>query len=201
MREPFPNTGRATPTRLALSVALLLGAGCSAVATQLPSGQQALSPESGAAIGRLSFINTRRKIAVERFELAAVQVGSGKKFRIQFAPDGAPENGGSFFVSLPAGQYRLTEWLATAGDQQWAGADIGLAIDVVGGEVVCVGALFVKPNERRRFSLDDEAPSETMVRDECPALTELLRQRSPALTDAPVVRIARRVVTRRAGGT
>jgi hypothetical protein len=199
MRQPFSNTVRATLARVALAAALL--GGCSVVASQLPSGQQALPADSGAAIGRLSFINTRRKIAVERFELAAVQVGSGKKFRIQFTPDGAPENGGSFFVSLPAGQYRLTEWLATAGDQQWAGADTGLAIDVVVGQVVCVGALFVKPNERRRFSLDEEAPAETTVRDECPALTELLRRRSPALAEAPVVRIARRVVSRQAGGS
>jgi hypothetical protein len=196
MREPFPNS-----TAAGLAVALLLSAGCSVVASQLPRGQQALPADSGAAIGRLSFITSRRKIAVERFELAAVQVGSGKKFRIQFTPDGAPEDGGSFFVSLPAGQYRLTEWLATAADQQWSGADTGLAIDVVGGEVVCVGALFVKPNERRRFSLDEEAPSQTMVRDECPALTELLRQRSPALAEAPVVRMARRVVTRSTGGS
>jgi hypothetical protein len=195
-RQPFLFAARATPAGL---LAVLLGAGCSVVASQLPTTQQSLPADSGAAIGRLSFINTRHKIAVERFELAAVQVPSGKKFRIQFTPDGAPEDGGSFFVSLPAGQYRLTEWVATAGDQQWAGADTGLAIDVGGGEVVCVGALFVKPFQRRRFSLAEETPTDTMVRDECPALTELLRQRSPALTEPPVVRMARRVVTRLSG--
>jgi hypothetical protein len=179
-------------------IAPVLGliAGCSAVAAQLPAGQSALPPDSGAAIGRLSFITSRRKIAVEKFEMTAVQVPGGQKFRIQFTPDGAPEDGGSFFVSLPAGQYRLTEWLASAGDQQWAGQDIGLAIEVVSGQVACVGALFVKPHERRRFTLAEEEPAETVVRDECPALTELLRQRSPALADAPVVRIARRVVSR-----
>jgi hypothetical protein len=175
------------------SLVLALTAGCSAVAAQLPAGQESLPADSGAAIGRLSFITTKRKIAVERFELQAVQVPDGKKFKIQFTPDGAPENGGSFFVSLPAGTYRLTGWLATAGDQQWAGEDIGMAIEVVAGEVVCVGAMFVKPFERRRFSLAEEEPSQTMVRDECPALTELLRKRSPALAEVPVVRIARRV--------
>lgn len=174
----------------------LIGCGCSAVATQLPADGAGLPPDSGAAIGRLGFITTRRKIAVERFELAAVQVPGGRKYKIQFTPDGAPEDGGSFFVSLPAGQYRLTEWLATAGNQQWAGDDIGLAIEVVSGQVVCVGALFVLPQERRRFTLGEEAPSDAMVRDECPALTAQLRQRSPALADAPVVRIARRVSRR-----
>jgi hypothetical protein len=182
--------------RAAYLIVAAVTAGCSAVATQLPAGQESLPPDSGAAIGRLSFITARKKIAVEHFELAAVQVPDGKKFKIQFTPDGAPENGGSFFVSLPPGQYRLTEWLATAGDQQWAGADIGLAIEVVSGQVVCVGALFVRPHERRRFSLAEEAPSDTMVRDECAALTELLRQRSPGLAETPVVRIARRVVSR-----
>jgi hypothetical protein len=181
-------------------VLLLLVAGCSAVASQLPAGQQALPPDTGAAFGRLSFITVRQKIAVEKFELTAVQVPDGKKFRIQFAPDGAPEDGASFFISLPAGQYRLTEWLASAGDRQWAGDDIGMAIDVVSGQVVCVGALFVKPHERRRFTLSEDSPSETMVRDECPALTEQLRHRSPALAETPVVRIARRV-SRRASGS
>jgi hypothetical protein len=182
--------------RQLIAPVLALVSGCAAVTGQLPSGQDSLPADSGAAIGRLAFITSRRKIAVEKFEMTAVQVPSGKKTRIQFKPDGAPEDGGSFFVSLPPGQYRLTEWLATAGDQQWAGEDIGLAIEVVSGQVACVGALFVKPQERRRFSLAEEPPSETIVRDECPALTELLRQRSPALGEAPVVRIARRVSTR-----
>jgi hypothetical protein len=178
---------------LGLAALLIAVCGCSAVATQLPEGQESLPPDRGLAMGRLSFITTRQKIAVERFELAAVQVPGGKKFKIQFAPDGAPEDGGSFFVSLPAGQYRLTEWVATAGDHQWAGPDVGLAIDVVSGQVVCVGAMFVKPYERRRFTLAEETPGNTVVRDECESLTELLRQRSPALAGTPVVRIARRV--------
>jgi hypothetical protein len=197
MREAFPKfRAAALPTALATLAAL---AGCSVVATQVPQGDQGLPADSGAAIGRLSFITVKRKIAVERFELAAVQVPDGKKFKIQFTPDGAPEDGGSFFVTLPAGQYRLTEWLATAGEKQWAGADTGLAIEVVTGQVVCVGALFVKPHERRRFTLTEDLPPETVVRDECPALTERLRQRAPALADAPVVRIARRVVSRQTG--
>jgi len=175
---------------------LALVAGCGAVAAQVPGGQKSLPPDSGAAIGRLSFITGRQKIAVEKFELTAVQVPSGDKTRIEFTPDGAPEDGASFFVSLPAGQYRLTKWRATGGDQQWEGEDIGVAIELVTGKVVCVGALFVKPNERRRFNLSEEAPADTIVRDECPALTELLRQRSPALAETPVVRIARRVVSR-----
>jgi hypothetical protein len=179
--------------QLLIAPVLVLVVGCTAVATQLPSDQQRLPPDTGAAIGRLSFITVRRKIAVEKFELTAVQVPDGKKFRIQFVPDGAPEDGGSFFVSLPAGIYRLTQWMATAGDQQWAGDDIGMAIDVVSGQVVCVGSLFVKPHERRRFTLAEDVPTQTMVRDECPAIADLLRQRSPALAEAPVVRIARRV--------
>jgi hypothetical protein len=184
---------------LAALLALVMDLGCSAVATQVPTGQTVVQAGSGIAMGRLSFITTRRKIAVERFELVAVQAPGGKKFQIEFTPDGAPEDGGSFFVSLPAGQYRLTEWMATAGDQQWAGEDVGLAMDVVGGQVVCVGALFVVPHERRRFSMAEEAPSETRVHDECPALTELLRRRAPALAAEPVVRIARRVSRPRGG--
>jgi hypothetical protein len=186
------------PFPVALATALAV-TGCSVIATQVPPGDQGLPADSGAAIGRLSFITVKRKIAVERFELAAVQLPDGKKFKIQFTPDGDPEDGGSFFVTLPAGQYRLTQWVATAGDKQWAGADTGLAIEVVSGQVVCVGALFVKPYERRRFTLAEDLPPETVVRDECPALTERLRQRSPGLADAPVVRIARRVVTRQTG--
>jgi hypothetical protein len=42
--------------------------------------------------------------------------------------------------------------------------------------------------------MTDETPGEVAVRDQCPALTELLRRRSPALALEPVVRIARRVV-------
>jgi hypothetical protein len=199
MRHPFvlARCPRPARRRHAFPVWFALAAGCTAVAPQLPSGRDGLPPQSGAAFGRMSFIRTRDKIAVERFELAAVRVPGGKKFRIQFTPDGAPEDGGSFFVSLPAGQYRLTEWVATAGNQQWAGEDVGLAIDVPSGQVVCVGALFVRPRERRRFSLEDETPSDTVVRDECPALTALLRQRSPSLAETPVVRIARRVARRR----
>src|SRR5256885_5391590 len=100
--------------RLLIVPVLVLAVGCTAVATQLPSDQQRLAPDTGAAIGRLSFITARRKIAVEKFELTAVQIPDGKKFRIQFAPDVAPEHGGAVFVSLPAGMYRLTQWMATA---------------------------------------------------------------------------------------
>jgi hypothetical protein len=183
--------------QLLIAPVLAFVAGCSAVSAQLPGGQKRLAPDSGAAIGRLSFITGRQKIAVEKFEMTAVQIPSGDKTRMEFTPDGAPEDGGSFFVSLPAGHYRLTRWRASAGDRQWEGEDIGLAIEVVPGQVVCVGALFVKPLERRRFTLAEEGPAETIVRDECSALTELLRQRSPALAQRPVVRIARRVVSRR----
>jgi hypothetical protein len=176
------------------SALLLVGlaAGCTTVAAGLTPGQARIPGDSGVAIGRLSFI-TSRKIAVERFELAAVQVPGGKKFKIQFTPDGAPEDGGSFFVSLPAGQYRLVEWMASAGSRQWAGDDVGLSMEIMPGRVVCVGALLVKPLEHRRFTLGEENGGETKVRDECPALTELLRRRSPTLAEEPVVRIARRV--------
>jgi hypothetical protein len=187
---------------LTVCVAGLLAGGCSAVAAQVPRGQTTVAPDQGVAMGRLSFI-ARRKIAVERFELTAVQVPDGKKFLIQFTPDGAPEDGdgGSFFVSLPPGQYRLTEWVATGKNQQWSGEDIGLAMEVMSETVVCVGALFVKPLERQKFSLVEQPISgDTVVRDECPALTELLRQRSPALAEAPVVRIARRVDRRASRG-
>jgi hypothetical protein len=183
--------------QLLIAPVLAFIAGCSAVSAQMPGGQKKLPADHGAAIGRLSFITGRQKIAVDKFEMTAVQIPSGDKTRIEFTPDGAPEDGGSFFVSLPGGQYRLTKWRATASDRQWEGEDIGLAIEVVTGQVGCVGSLFVKPTERQRFTLTEDGPADTIVRDECPALTEQLRQRSPALARSPVVRIARRVVSRR----
>ena len=182
----------------AFALAILL-TGCTSVAAQLVPGQSRVPDDSGIAMGRLSFITQREKIAVERFELAAVQVPGGKKFKIEFTPDGSPEDGGSFFVSLPAGQYRLVEWMASAGQQQWAGDDVGLAMDVMPGRVVCVGALFVRPRVHRRFTMSDESTGDTVVRDECGALTEMLRRRSPALAEEPVVRIARRVARARDG--
>jgi hypothetical protein len=185
--------------RLTALVLAVLTSGCTAVAASVVPGQLRVPDDSGIAMGRLAFINQHRKIAVQRFELAAVQVPGGRKFKIQFGPDSEPEDGGSFFVTLPAGQYRLVEWMATAGDHQWAGDDVGLSMEVVAGRVVCVGSLFVRPQEHRRFTMAEELSGDTKVRDECPALTELLRQRSPALAEEPVVRIARRVANGRDG--
>jgi hypothetical protein len=172
---------------------VIVTSGCTTLAANVVPGQARVPDDSGIAMGRLAFINQHRKIAVERFELAAVQVPGGKKFKIQFTPDGAPEDGGAFFVTLPAGQYRLVEWMATGGGRQWAGDDVGLAMEVVAGRVVCVGSLMVRPQEHQRFTMNEELSGETKVVDECPALTEQLRQRSPTLADEPVVRIARRV--------
>ena len=187
---------RAAAAGLLVGVALS-GAACTTVAPTVRRNQRTLPADEGLAIGRLAF-GTRRAIVAQSFELTAVQVPGGKTFRIQFAADGGAAAGGApFFVRLPAGQYRLTRWLAAIGDKEWGDDDTGLAVDIVSGEVACVGALYVQPRERQKFTLEPGKDSlEAAVRDECEVLGEQLKQRSPRLEHAPVVRLAR-LVSRR----
>jgi hypothetical protein len=178
-----------------LPLILLLSLGCAESAAQVRSDTAKVPEDHGVAIGRLGFV-TQRKLAVERLELTAVRVPGGDQFQIPFAP--TAEGVGSFFVSLPKGTYRLTRWTAAAGDKTWGDDDTGLAFEVVEGEVACVGAVYVKLRERQ-FSLDSGSPNDATVRDECEALSDLLHQHAPRLTNAPVRRLAK-LVTRREPG-
>jgi hypothetical protein len=178
---------------LFLATLATLTAGCTAVATSVPPDQQSIPASSGVVVGRLGFV-ARKKIALQHFQLAAVQVPDGDRYWIHALP--GEEDAGSFFVSLPPGHYRLTEWQAQAKEGQWGGEDIGLAMEVMPGQAVCVGALYFHPRERS-FSLEKAEEPPPLVRDECEALGEQLRQRSPALSRAALVRVAQPVARRR----
>lgn len=173
------------------------GAACTSVASPVRRGQRTVAADEGVAIGRLAF-GTRRPIVAKDFELTAVKVPEGDTFRIQFtSAGGAPADGGNFFVQLPGGQYRLTRWSAVNGDQEWGDDDTGLAVDIVAGEIACVGALYVPPRQRQKFNLEPGTDTgQASVRDECEALAEQMQKRSPRLKQAPVVRLAR-VVSRK----
>jgi hypothetical protein len=179
-----------------LFVLAALASGCTAVATTVPPDQKSIPASSGIVLGRLGFI-ARKKMALQKFQLAAVQVPDGDRYWIHARLDGETDEAGSFFVSLPPGHYRLTEWNASAGSTEWAGEDAGLAIEVMPGEAVCVGALYLHPRERQLFRLEQAEEPPALVRDECEALGELLHQRSPALARAALVKVAQPVSRRR----
>jgi hypothetical protein len=181
--------------KLLLALAVI-ATGCTTVATTVAPDQRSIAADSGVIIGRLGFV-TRKKIALQRFELAAVQVPDGDRYWIHALPGGESEEPGSFFVTLPPGHYRLTQWLASAADGEWAGEDAGLSIEVVPGQAVCVGALYLHPRERQLFRLEQADEPPTVVRDECDALGELLRQRSPSLSRTALVKVAQPVSRRR----
>jgi hypothetical protein len=151
--------------------------------------------DGGIVVGRLGFV-AKKKISLQQFRLAAVQVPDGDRYWIHALP-GEGDEVGSFFVSLPPGHYRLTEWQASAADGAWAGEDAGLAIEVLAGQAVCVGALYLHPRERQMFRLEQGQEPPTVVRDECEALGEAFRQRSPSLTRAALVKVAQPVSRRR----
>jgi hypothetical protein len=173
-----------------------LASGCTTVASAVPPDQKTIPDASGLVMGRLGFV-TRKKLAPEKFSLAAVQVPDGDRYWIHARLDGEAEEAGSFFVNLPPGHYRLTQWTASAGSTEWAGEDAGLAIEVMPGEAVCVGALYLHPRERQMFRLEQAEDPPTLVRDECGALGELLHQRSPSLSRAALVKVAQPVSRRR----
>ena len=175
---------------------LAVVSGCTSVAAAVGPEQRSVAPGTGIAIGRLGFV-ARRKMALQQFRLAAVQVPDGDRFWIHASPGGEASEAGSFFVTLPPGRYRLTEWAATAADSEWGGEDAGLAIEVVPGQVVCVGALYLHPRERQLLQLEKAEDPPAVVRDECDALGEMFRQRSPRLARAAVVRVAQLVSRRR----
>ena len=173
--------------------------GCTTVATSVAPNQTSIPDDSGVAFGRLGFV-ARKKISLRSFELAAVQVPDGDKFWIRAASGAASdgeEQAGSFFVTLPSGHYRLTQWVATAAEGKWAGEDAGLSIEVTQGQAVCVGALYLHPLEKQLFQLDPAQEPPTLVRDECADLAHLLRQRSPAVSRSAVVKVARPVTRRK----
>jgi hypothetical protein len=173
-----------------------LATGCTTVAATVPADQKSIPAGSGIVLGRLGFV-ARKKMNLETFQLAAVQVPDGDLYWIHARLDGESEQAGSFFVSLPPGHYRLTQWNASAGSTAWAGDDAGLAIEVMPGEAVCVGALYLHPRERQMFRLEQADEPPTLVRDECDALGEQLRQRSPSLSRAALVKVAQPVSRRR----
>jgi len=176
-----------------MACALLLLAGCASMAEEVRSNQSRVPPRSAVVVGRLG-LATRRPIRADRFELTAVQIGSGERWRIVFAPDGSDDRTSApFFVHLPPGRYRLTRWAALESERSWGGDDTGLAIDLPEGRVACVGALYLPAREKAGFKLEDApaAPADKAdVRDECDRLGSLLRQRSPGFADAPEVRLA-----------
>jgi hypothetical protein len=181
----------------ALFVLAAVASGCTTVASSVPRNQRSIPSDSGVVMGRLGFV-ARKKIALQNFKLAAVQVPDGGRYWIHALPGGdTEEEAGSFFVSLPPGHYRLTEWLASAADGEWAGEDAGLAIEVLPGQAVCVGAMYVHPRERQMFRLEQGQEPPTVVRDECEALGEMLRQRSPSLSRGALVKVAQPVSRRR----
>ena len=180
-----------------LFVLAVVASGCTTVASTVPHNQKTIPDNSGIVVGRLGFV-ARKKMNLQKFRLAAVQVPDGARYWIHALPGGDEDDqAGSFFVSLPPGHYRLTEWLASAGDTEWAGEDAGLAIEVLPGEAVCVGAMYMHPRERQRFRLEEGQEPATLVRDECETLGEMFRQRSPALTRAALVKVAQSVSRRR----
>jgi hypothetical protein len=183
---------------LKLLFVLVAVTGCTAVASTVPRNQRSIPDDSGIVLGRLGFV-AKKKMALQKFRLAAVQVPDGARYWIHALPGGddSNEEAGSFFVSLPPGHYRLTEWLASAAEGEWAGEDVGLAIEVLSGQAVCVGALYVHPRERQMFRLEELQEPPTVVRDECESLGEVLRQRSPSLSRGALVKVAQPVSRRR----
>jgi hypothetical protein len=169
-------------------------AGCATVASTVPPNQRSIPADSGIVVGRLGFV-ARKKIALQQFRMAAVSVPDGDRYWIH-AQSADGDDAGSFFVSLPPGHYRLTEWQASAPEGQWAGEDAGLAIEVLGGQAVCVGAVYLHARERQ-FRLEQTQDPPPVVRDECEALGEAFRLRSPSLTRTALVRVAQPVSHRR----
>jgi hypothetical protein len=184
------------PMSKLLLVLAAVAMGCTTVATTVAPDQRSIPAGSGIVLGRLGFV-AKKKMNLQSFHLAAVQVPDGDRYWIHARLDGEAEEAGSFFVNLPPGHYRLTEWTASAGSTEWAGEDAGLAIEVMPGEAVCVGALYLHPRERQMFRLEQAEDPPTLVRDECGALGELLHQRSPSLSRAALVKVAQPVSRRR----
>lgn len=170
-------------------------AGCTSVAQTVAPDQETIKKNTGIAIGRLGFV-ARKKVALTSFQLAAVAVPDGDRYWIHALPATEGPEAGSFFVSLPPGNYRLTEWVARSTDAEWAGEDAGLSIEIMRHEVVCVGALYLHPRERQMFRLEKDEDPPTLVRDECEALGETLRRRSSLATGA-LVKVAQPVSRRR----
>jgi hypothetical protein len=180
--------------RMLLALVLVFTS-CATVAAPVSVDQDEIPDDSGIAVGRLGFV-TKKKIAIKTFQLAAVQVPDGAKYWIHAKLDGEGEETGAFFVSLPPGIYRLTQWVATATDSEWAGEDTGLSMEIVPGQAVCIGALYLHPNERQMFRLEQAESPPPVVRDECEALGELLRQRARSLPRT-AVKIAQPVSRKR----
>jgi hypothetical protein len=171
--------------RTLLALAALLAA-CTSVAPTVALDQESIRRNTGVAMGRLGFVASKR-IALQTFHMAAISVPDGDKYWIHALPAGEDGDAGAFFVSLPPGNYRLTEW---------AGEDAGLSIEIVRHEVVCIGALYLHPRERQRFRLEQDAGPPTVVRDECEALGAALQQRS-SLARGALVKVAQPVSRRR----
>lgn len=179
-----------------LFVLLTLATGCTTMASAVRPSQRRIPPDAGIVLGRIGFV-ARKAMAIQKLQLAARAVPGGDLYWIDASTSGEADRAGSFFVNLPPGHYRLTQWTARAGDREWAGQDVGLSIEVMRGQVVCVGALYVQPRERQILQLDasDEPPA--VVRDECDALNDLLRAHAPALSQSALIKVAQPVGRRR----
>jgi hypothetical protein len=184
------------PMAKLLFVLAAVASGCTTVASAVPPDQRNIPSGSGIVVGRLGFV-AAKKMALQQFRMAAVSVPDGDRYWIDARTGGEGDEAGTFFVSLPPGHYRLTEWQASASGAQWAGEDAGLSIEVLAQQVVCVGALYLRPRERQVFRLEHGDDPPTLVRDECEALGQALRQRSPSLTRTALVRVAQPVSRRR----
>jgi hypothetical protein len=178
-------------------LAAVVLAACGAEVVHVRQDQPGVPHGSGVVIGRFGFA-TRRRIEANRFELVAVQIPSGDKFAMKLAADAEGEGTSApFFVNLPPGKYRLTRWTVASPAHEWGGDDTGLAIEATAGTVMCVGGLYLQPQERALMFADDRGPAPSPeVRDECDALVALLRARAPSLAQTPVVALARSVVAR-----
>lgn len=184
---------------LAVSLALAgpSAAGCASRASSVRADQRMGTAGQGDAvvIGKLGFAS-RQGDGAHTYELTLVSASTGKKWAVDFSEELSQDGGSSapFFVNLPPGKYALKKWEMTFSETSWTQDDLGLEIDVQPGELVCVGAMYV----RARVSTEQKAGSgETAlagmadVVDECAALARVMRQRAPYLSPSPTVRLAR----------
>lgn len=187
--------------RLALGlgpIALALVGACTQDGLQVRRNQKRVRGESAVAVGRFG-LSTQRKVNADRFELVAVRIPEQTRINIplQLEPDSDGKTA-VFFVELPPGHYRLTKWTVASAARSYGGKDAGLALEIAGGEVACVGTMLLAPQEHGLvFAEEDAPPPLAEIRDDCPALVELLRERAPKLAERPLVKLARSVVAPR----
>jgi hypothetical protein len=78
-------------------------------------------------------------------------------------------------------------------ETSWTQENLGLAIEVRAGEIVCIGAMYVRARVAATGpdgSGETPLAGEAQVVDECAELARLMRQRAPFLHQPPTVRLA-----------